>query len=790
MHLDRTSGFGAGRVGSFCLSLVTCMALFLVLFGDPRGGLLPAALVLGQGTEAVDSQGRQPSHQVSRVGSESGSPAEVEPNRIVPSEGRPLSAGDSSESLSTSESPNSSSTGRASTSGESEVAAQEIPGAREQLRARLARLFVSAAGRLGEAKPVRLREALARAGDSTRRIALVKTYWEVVAAGVKAGLWGEGVAEIRSAPIPPNEINLARAAEARARWVAERAFLELRLAQERLKEVLSWPSSQVPPLPGDLLLVAEYRTYYDEVYARQQLPFRVHQLGRTLPFRWREIQAGLTAFQAAEDWRLAAVQALSQGRGSTREFIQALECRLKAEVSLVDSLCAYNQEIAEYALSVAAPGVSADALATMLLGRRAVEEAGAPGTMLGQWEQNHGGNVAPARGASEKGVSPALHLEESPRNEPFSPPGWRQLLPRSDGFQSMSSQEQSGFSGAGMPPGGREQNSRGSVTVQGEPLLPVEGNLLPDGAAAEGHREQLPGEGAEPTPAETKLFRPLLADSQLLRRFPGLEGAKGGMAQQMVMAWMFGISPELVANFGTATPVSFTACKLVDCLEHARSSDRLAVVQAYWEVARVWAHWVLLQDQMALAEEWAVLLFRNARLPGNAEGYLRLRAWRHQLQAQQAQVERAVFEAQAQLGRFLPLPQARDLLIPSTRPHVGGYDLQWDKLPEPQKADPRLQRLALRVLGTGQLLQLAPEAIASADIAWAEELNSFYRRGHDISELLETTEFYLDLQREWVDRILDYNRAIAEYADATVPRDIPGRKFAASLVLGDISTDL
>ncbi len=741
------------------------------------------------GLEATRAEVDQPpSSGLGQVPQETNSPANVEPGRLSSPEGRPLGSAQ----------PAAPGESKGASSGGGEDSARDETLAWEQLRARLAQLFVLGMGRLGETKPVRLRVALAKVADTARREAMVKVYWETVAAGIKTGLWSDYLEQLRSAPIPATDINLVRAVEARARWEAERAFLDLRSAQARLAELLSWPRSEPPPLPGDLFLLSEYRTYYEEVYSRQGLPLRIHLLGRTIPLRWRELQAAVAALKPAEDWRVAAVQALSQGKGSTMEFLRAAECRLEAELGIVESLCAYNQEIAEYALSVAGAGLSPDSIAAMLIGRRALEEAGAPGTMLGQSELNRRGVLPPVSEGSGRGmVSPALHLEGVPRREAGAVPqgetppssGWQQLPPPPGDLQATPPAGGSGSSGGAAAGGSSGENFRGAIGVQTEPLLPVDGNPPPSGTGPQGELGQSAGAGAGAFQGERQAFRPVVpGQSRALRRFAGLEGLESAVARRMTTGWMFGVFAERLAGFGSVSPLPVTAWELRDCLDRAGSGDRLAVVQTYWELARLWAYWFLLEDQIAFAEEWAVFLFQNSHLPGNAEGFLRLRAWRYQLQAEQNKWERAIVETQGRLSQWLGLPQGRDLLLPSTLPHVGGYDLQWQRLPESQKEDPRFQGLAVRVAGTAQTLPVALEAIGLADTAWAEELESFYSRGHDITKLLEVTELYLDLQRRWIDQVIEYNRAIAEYADATVSRDVPPRRFAASLILERANT--
>ena len=154
------------------------------------------------------------------------------------------------------------------------------------------------------------------------------------------------------------------------------------------------------PLPGNRPHVGPYRTYFKELFAGRPAPPRARLLDGTLPLRSRVIDARAAALQAAEDALAAATRGRASGHGPLAPLVAALDALHQQQRAMMASVCRYNHDIADYALSVAEPGTNEEALAAML-----VRTARQPGQ--------------PPASTIDRGVRPAS------ATEPIPPPGMR-----------------------------------------------------------------------------------------------------------------------------------------------------------------------------------------------------------------------------------------------------------------------------------------------------------------------------------------------------------------------------
>jgi hypothetical protein len=546
------------------------------------------------------------------------------------------------------------------------------------------------------------------------------------------------------------------------------------------------------PIPADLFLSAEYRTYYDEVYARADLPERTRLLGQSIPLRWKEVEMAGQALQPAEDWFVGATAALAQGNCSTGEFLRSFQFLVEAGASLVEAVHRYNAEIAEYSLAVTGGTLAPESIAVMLLGRRALEDGGAPSNLLGSAPSGERPSAAVAGGPEQsEGVAPAMHVDQTGRvsgNSESNPAGgWERLPPPPEEFRAVPGGKPLGEEVA--PAGGPPASVSSEAKVQSQPLVPVEQNQPATSSEQEGPKNppSPQGEGRPAQPSfsqETRqVFRPVIPPSETaFRRYAALENLSGKEARTLVNAYIFGFSEERLASLKQSLPGVITRWSLEECLERARPADRRIVVEAYWRLAAAWAEWLVLEDELGLVEEMATVVFHNRQLPGNAEGLLELRAVRYQILARAAQMRRNLLEAQLELAQLIQWSGASEIFVPSTLPHVGGYDLQWERLPATQQEDLRLRRLAMAVSGVGETLQPALEALVAADRACALELLSLYSRGTGVSTAVQAVRLFFEMHRHWIAEVVNYNMAIVNYVDAVVPRELSAGELAAALV--------
>ncbi len=720
-------------------------------------------------------------HESSTVsGPSEGIPSEV-PNHIVPRGGKPLPPPD---------------TGTTSSTEPKSVAV-------EQLQARLAQLFVLGASSVGSGSSVRLREALARIADRSRQESIVKAFWETLAAGMRLGASVQCLKRLKDAPIPQEYAGLEAAFEARLRSLAAEQGVVFRSGQHRLAMLLGSQATGGLPLPADMFVLTEYRTYFEEVYASRDLPLRLRLLGLTLPLRFREVQLAARSLEAAEDWWDAVRAGLAEGRVSGAMLFRALEELQRQEQALIESVCRYNQEIAEYALGVAEAGLAADTLAWMLIGKRATQPEVAPVEMRAQL----GEGASPL--SPPTGVTPATHTAPSNNLASDVQLGWQKLPPT--GSSSGNAPGSSPTPQPEVTPGGLDQAGLPPVSIQTQPVVPVEEtegraelsipppplDAPPGGESGLSSSEMNPS-----TPGRLDLLqngkfqnverehhvvqKPVLTtESALLRQFPGLQVAPRQRRLPFLAELLFQPVTKTLEFPGQTESLDVRASSLEDCLGRSDVAMRLAVVQTYWALARAWAERNLIDSQEELILQVAALAFENRNLPGMAEGYLHLRVVERSLELDRAQASLAIARADQRLSHLLKLPPRKEVFLPSTIPYVGEYPLGEVGLATAQGKDPSMPAMEEQISGHREVLKLTLEAVLEADKAWGATLARFSSGGCPLEEVLAAWEMLYQAQRQWISQVIDYNLAIAEYADLVLSKELPPRQFAAALMGGE-----
>ncbi|MCS7238458.1 MAG: hypothetical protein NZ899_09320 [Thermoguttaceae bacterium] len=677
----------------------------------------------------------------------------------------------------------------------------------EGVRAHLAELFLLGATEAESPRPVRLLEALQRSGQRDRQEALVTTFWDTLAAGMYVGSLLRAAERLKTVSIPPQATALAEAYEAQLGWQIRRAALQLRTAQHKLAAMVGPQSGQGLPLPGDMFVVSEYRTYYQEVYSGKSLPLRVHQLGRTLPLRAAEVIAAAKALEAAEDWWTACSVSLAEGRGSVPHFFAAFESVVSREKELIDTVCLYNKEIAEYAFGVASPSVPPDTLASMLIGKRALAEEVAPANPTASFP-----GIRPLRRASSE-VAPAAHLEAIPdADSPTA--GWQKIPPSSGVLPAVTDSSAGGQSAPPATSSGAPGASE-TMSIQSGPVVPVEpqsaqpadqGQHQASAGSTQSETTSAGAKGSSPLPAPPEaspgtpvtegqrspyfVRRPVLPSApEALCRFPALQALTGLAALRSVTPVLFQFDgTDLPLQAGdpptvtTAEPVEIRRLTLEQCLLRAATSERLRTSRAYWRLAESWARLKSTAHHLNAVAEILTTLFEARDLPGVGEQYLHVRAVEQLLRFRELSLTNTLLNADQELKLLTDLPGTSEVLMPATVPHTGAYELDWDRLSARRREDPALRGLARRVNEYQQSLGATAEMLSKADRAAASALADFYAGKGDPAQALSGLELYFNAEQNVISHIVEYNLAIAEYADAVLPAGIAPEQFARALV--------
>ena len=138
-------------------------------------------------------------------------------------------------------------------------------------------------------------------------------------------------------------------------------------AQHELAALMALPLGAPLPLPADRPHVGPYHTYFKEMFATRPAPGRARRIDSALPLRSKAIDAHALAMQAADEALAAASDARTAGRGSLAALLTVLDAVRQEQNAMLASVCRYNHDIADYALTVAAADAGSEVLAAMLV---------------------------------------------------------------------------------------------------------------------------------------------------------------------------------------------------------------------------------------------------------------------------------------------------------------------------------------------------------------------------------------------------------------------------------------
>jgi hypothetical protein len=264
-------------------------------------------------------------------------------------------------------------------------------------------------------------QALSASADRRGQLAIAHAYWQAVEAAAEYHYCLEHVNQLERLQSRPQEDVMLQA----ARWAARAALCEAELAasaaQHELAALMQLPADATLPLPADRPHVGAYRTNYQELFAQRPAPDRARLIDRTLPVRRMAVDQRAVAVQAAEDALSAAIDLYQAGQGSLESVVSSSDQLLRQQRAFIESVCRYNHDIAEYAMSVASPGLPPQALVgfmitparqpgqgTSLEAESEVQPAGLnqPAPTPANREGNRQSPLAPLRGGPDGSVIP------------------------------------------------------------------------------------------------------------------------------------------------------------------------------------------------------------------------------------------------------------------------------------------------------------------------------------------------------------------------------------------------
>lgn len=579
-------------------------------------------------------------------------------------------------------------------------------------------------------RPTTLLEALGRTADRSQQAAVARAYWRLAAA--VGEYHAKFLAVERLQRISPRTEDVSALRFQRA--LAVEALLQAReraaRAQRALAEVAGWSFSA--PLPADAPHAGPYRTGLNESLASATFPARHRLVHRVLPLRRQGIELRAAAVQAAEDALEAALDAY---RESGVDFAVVLSCVARAveqREGFVAEVCAYNEEIAEFALSVAPPDASARALVSMMI------VPASPGSASSRPAEN----VAspPNLPAKRAAVAPATGVEAASAVLPASP--WEpDVVPASPRQPTLA------------PP-----KPKPPEAIPDEPLP------LPPKPA--------PEYTAKRAPIADRTAGNLSKSSAL---YPALVSASAiGRVQDLAAALHW--DRRLPSEAGRTT-------ELEECLRGVSSGDRRSVIEAYWTARERVAVYQVFAEQGDLIEQLAPLVLDHRQQPTGPLDMLHLRAARLAIDAARSAAQVELLRAQFELTQRTGRPLNDVWLLPATAPHAGPYRLKLEEQKAEIVQQPLVKRLAAAVPALFDVLQQRAGAVVEADAARAAATAAYESSGRGMEPVLAAMRWQTAETLAFLQTLTAYNQAIADYALTVLPSAIPGDHLVPALVL-------
>lgn len=401
-------------------------------------------------------------------------------------------------------------------------------------------------------QPLTLLSAIASAADRPRQLEAIHGYWRLVNAIGDYHYLLERQQRLLRLPAAKDEAGDLRTAQAIATARLHEAEIHLSAAQHELAATLHLPEMAALPWPADRPLTDAYRTRFAELFAGKRPPDRTRMLDKTLPLRQRAVESHAAAVLAAEESLDATLELHSTGQRPLARVLQTIDAAVQQQQAFLASACRYNDDVADYALTVVPPQTTPEILVTTLI----VPMRPAAGPLTG--------NPTVPAGFQQAPTAPAHAVPATA--EIARPP-----LPLTS-------------AGAPAPPQARataEQPATGSSSPHNDETAP---GLLP------------PQESAiplvPPAPEET-------APPANERKSSGM-GAPRSAFKPIMEDALQASAPQLAAKLYENRNSAITAeqpLRLVDCLQSSPPGRRLEAIDAYWTARQAAADYRLLAEE-------------------------------------------------------------------------------------------------------------------------------------------------------------------------------------------------
>jgi hypothetical protein len=230
-------------------------------------------------------------------------------------------------------------------------------------------------------EPVTLTVALGRRSDREGRLKIAHAFWKLSAAAASHGF---AVAEhARLADLPKPE-RVSDAAIDHDLWLSARATAQARVhetqivaitAQRELAEAMGAAANDPLPVVNDRPYLGSYATRFDELFTTRAAPVRLRTIHETLPALQKAVTQRAEAAQTAQSALYRSEDRYSNGKYGISTYLSQFSYMSQQRQAFIAVARAYNDEIADYAVSVARDNAAPAELAGMMIRLRPTEQA-------------------------------------------------------------------------------------------------------------------------------------------------------------------------------------------------------------------------------------------------------------------------------------------------------------------------------------------------------------------------------------------------------------------------------
>jgi hypothetical protein len=617
----------------------------------------------------------------------------------------------------------------------------KVPRAKNQATELVAEALTLPTGGTVAGQPWPLSQAIAATPDRKQQLVIIHNYWQLAEAVAKYRFAFDQSQEIEQLQARPADEASLKAARAAASATLREAELTVLSAQNDFAALVGLSAESPLPLPADKPHVGGYRTNFQSQFARTAPPPIARTIDRTLPIRCAAIEDRASATNAARDAFLAAEEAYQAGQTDFSNVGFAAEKLLHERRAMIETVCRYNHDIAEYAAAVIAPNVSAEQLLSTLLetGRGTIE----PRAISRPGEIQPVEYLQPITG--QTGLTPSRPNQPTPAVRPKTRP-----TPASPDTRPTPLKEEPNLS----PVPNEATNETEAEIV---PLL-ERSSQKPLGQQQRTTRKII----SEENNASAALYSALCDAAPAVR------------AKELTLALHWDRSlPE-----NSAKPMS-----LAECLARDAAGNRRETIAAFWLSRQRAAEYQAIAQELEFLDNLSAGAFERRGNPTGAVDMLHLRCARLSAKAALEEAQAALVESQFELALRTQSTADKVWPLASTPPHCGSYDLNLAAQPRQVVGSRPMLKLSKSIPLLGECVRDRATAVVEADAARARMIETYLSGAKPLCSILAAVENQTEQTTIYLQTLTSYNCSIADFALSVLPSTTPSDKLAAALVV-------